>query len=83
MLNGKFLNCRPQTKFQESTVCTLVCDSVHRGKSLSREGLCLGRVSVQGGLCPGVSVWGISAMEKPLRYGGRAGGTHPTGTHSC
>ena len=35
-------------------------------------------VSVQGGsLSEGVSV-----QEDPL-YGGRAGGTHPTGMHSC
>ena len=38
-------------------------------------GLCPG-VSVQGGICPGVSV-----MDTPHRLG--AGGTHPTGMHSC
>ena len=48
---------RPQTKLREGNVSTPVCDSVHRGRSLSRG------VSVQwgslsnGGLCPmGVSV---------------------------
>ena len=52
-------------------------------------GLCLG-VSVQGGgglypvgLCP-VGFCPVGSLSwKPPLYGGRAGGTHPTGTHSC
>ena len=53
------------------------------GGSLSGEGLCLGRVSVQrgvsvqgslsGGLCPGVSVWGS------LSRGSLSGGLSPGG----
>ena len=44
-------------------------------------------VSVQRGLYPGgslsreVSVRGVSLRETPIRL--RAGGTHPTGMHSC
>ena len=70
------------TKLRQGNVFIPVCDSVHRG------GLCPGRVSVQGGLCPGgVSVWGVSLSggclsgRPPVRL--RAGGTYPTGMHSC
>ena len=43
---------RQKTKLREGNVFTPVCDSVHRGGSLSRG------VSVKGGLCPGFSVKG-------------------------
>ena len=61
---------RPQTKLWEGNVFTPVCDSVHGGGrgSLSRWGLFGGR--------------GGSLSGRPP-HGGRAGGTYPTGMHSC
>ena len=45
-----------------------------------------GGVSVQGGLCPGRvcprGLQGFLSRDTP-QYGGRVGGTHPTGMHSC
>ena len=42
-------------------------------------GLCPGGLSRWGGLCPGgLCLWGSLSQ-----YGGRAGGAHPTGMHSC
>ena len=51
------------------------------GGSLSR-GLCSGGL-YPGGLCPrgSLSRRGLCHGETP--YGGRTGGTHPTGMHSC
>ena len=40
-------------------------------------------VSVQEGLCPGVLCLGGLYHGEPPNYGGRAGGMHPTGMHSC
>ena len=110
---------RLQTKLREGNVFTPVCDSVHRRVSV-QGGICPGvRVSVQrwgslsrgGGLCPGggslsrggVSVqgWGLcpgglflggslsgglclgGLCHRTPPYCGRAGGTNPTGMHSC
>ena len=97
----------PATKLRQGNIFISVCDSVHGGGgvsvqgvsvwgplsrgSLSREGLCPGGLSVQGGLCLGatvqwglclgVSVQGVSVRETtPVRL--RVGGTHPSGMHS-
>ena len=43
-----------------------------------REGVCLGD------LHPGGSAWGgVCIQGDTTGYGQRAGGTHPTGMHSC
>ena len=70
-----FTSCK--RSLGQGNVFTPVCHSVHR------EALC------PGGLCPGVSVQGGSRSvrgdtpdrDPPVRS--RAGGTHPTGIHSC
>ena len=41
-----------------------------------------GRGLCPGGLCPGGSLSRGSLLQRPPRYGGRVGGTHPTGMHS-
>ena len=58
---------RPQTKLREGNVFTGVCDSLHRGGCL-----------VLGGSGPGGCL-----VETPPRTATAAGGTHPTGMHSC
>ena len=71
----------PTTKLRQGNVFTPVCDSVHRGVSLSRgvsvsvQGFSIQGVSVQGGLCQ---------VDPPLPYSYiHAGGIHHTGMHSC
>ena len=62
---------RPQTKFGEGNVFTPVCHSVHRW-------VCVQGAPARGSICPG----GVSVRETPpTRY--IAGGTQPTGIHSC
>ena len=70
---------RPQTKLREGNVFTGVCDSVHRG------GRCLvpGGVWSRGVPGPGGSGPGGCLVETPPRTATAAGGTHPTGMHSC
>ena len=63
-----FVNYRPQTKLRERNLFTPVCDSVKF----------TGGVLVRGRLCSGESL-----SRRAPRYSGRAGGTHPTGMHSC
>ena len=53
---------RPQTKLREGNVFTPVCDPVHTGG-----------VSVQGGLCSGVSVWGLYPGGSLSRGGSLSG----------
>ena len=88
----------PQTKLREGNVFTGVCDSVHRGVCLL-PGACLlpeggsgprrgcllwgGGAWSQGGW--GQVVWsrGVPGVETPPTTATAAGGTHPTGMHSC
>ena len=62
----------------QGNIFTPVCHSVHRG-DLVREGGCL----VQGVPAPGVSGPRGGAWWRPPRTATAAGGTHPTGMHSC
>ena len=78
---------RPQTKLREGYVFTRVCDSVHRG-------VCVYHPQAD---TPGqtpLPPWAdtprpVHAGIHPLpaqcmpEYGKQAGGTHPTGMHSC
>ena len=67
----------PQMKLREGNVFTPVCDSVHRGM-----------VCIPAGV---VSAWGWppgtpghpSPGQTPPETATEAGGTHPTGMHSC
>ena len=73
---------RPQTKFAKVMFSQMsVCPQggLCPGEVSVQGGLCWERVLCLGGLCPrGVSGWVF------VRGGGlRAGGTHPTGMHSC
>ena len=71
---------RPLTKFREGYVFTGVCDSVHRGGGAWSRGAGL----VPGGTCSGVVPSpGGGAWWRPPRMATAAGGTHPTGMHSC
>ena len=83
------------TKLGQGYIFTGVCHSVNRGVSAPR-GSALGGVSAPGGSATrGVSapggVWsrgkwsapGGCLMETPPRTATAAGGTHPTGMHSC
>ena len=83
----------PATKSGQGYIFTGVCDSVHRGGCLLLEGLLRG-VCSQGVPALGVCSWGVSAPRGCLLPGGgawwrppgtanTAGGTHPTGMHSC
>ena len=70
---------RPQTKLREGNVFTGIYDSVHRGSLVPG-------VSGLGGTCSG----GGYLLRGSLVPGGdarwrwyAAGGTHPTGLHSC
>ena len=64
----------PATKLGQGYIFTGVCDSVHRG------GGCL----VRGVSGPGGGVWsgGVPGGDPP-GTATAAGGTHPTGMHSC
>ena len=58
--------------------------SLSMGVSFQR-GICpagggLSRGYLSNGLCPGES---LSGIPRTVKYGKRAGGTHPTGIHSC
>ena len=91
----KSCNYRPQTKFAKVMFSQGL--SVHREESLSGGGVfvqwsfCPGGVSVHPcrrlGLCPsvqeGLCWWGGLCQEDPPPVRLRAGGTHPTGMHSC
>ena len=77
---------RPQNKVCEGYVFTRVCHSVHGG------GLLPWGVPVPGGLLPGgCLLWGVPApggsaprgVWRPPMKATAAGGTHPTGMHSC
>ena len=79
------MSLTPATKLRQGNVFTPVCHSV-QGGSLSRVSLCPGGslsrwgVSFQmGGLCPGGSL----RENPPPPIWQQAGGTHPTGMHSC
>ena len=72
------IHYRPQTKLREGNVCTGVCDSVHRGGVSAPSW-----VPGPGGSLPGgVSGPGGCLVETPWTATA-AGGTHPTGMHSC
>ena len=65
---------RPQTKFGARRIFAPVCHSVHKG----------------GGTWAGTPPWQVHpraghppGQVHPLGYGQQAGGTHPTGMHSC
>ena len=86
-----FFLYRPQTKLQEGYVFTGVCDSVHRGGACSWGVSGPVGVSAPGGLA-GSGPWGRDACSRegqgvawwrPPRKATAAGGTHPTGMHSC
>ena len=61
----------PTTKFGQGYIFTGVCDSVHGGSVLR------GVPVPVGGLVPGGAWW------RPPGAASAAGGTHPTGMHSC
>ena len=79
----------PATKLGQGYIFTGVCDSVHRGLSAPGGVSTPGEVSAPGGSAPGGSAGGggVSALGgawwKPPRTATAAGGTHPTGMHSC
>ena len=80
---------RPQTKFGQGNIFAPVCHSVHRGvpgpKGVSATGgVCSwgGLVPGGGGLLPGGSGPGVPGGDPP-GTATAAGGTHPTGMHSC
>ena len=76
----------PATKLGQGYIFTGVCDSVHRGGVCSQGGLLLG-VPGPGGVCSrGYLLLGGSApggWRSPPGTATAAGGTHPTGMHSC
>ena len=88
---------RPQTKLREGNVFTGVCDPVHGGGGVrapgsawSREGLLQGGCLFQGvpALGGGLLLGGCllregCLVETPPPMATAAGGTHPTGMHSC
>ena len=89
---GSTRDYRPQTKFGARSY-VYRCVSVHRGDAwsggcllpggvCSRRGLLLG-VCSQGGclLLGGTWSWGVPGGDPPTATA--AGGTHPTGMHSC
>ena len=68
----------------QGNVFTLVCHSVHGG------GLPPGGLHLRGVCLQGVCIWGVCIQgvgqtppSHTMGYGQRAGGTHPTGMHSC
>ena len=66
----------PATKLRQGYVFTRVCDSVHGG-------VCSGGCLVRGGSAPR-AVPGLGGfVESPPVTATAAGGTHPTGMHSC
>ena len=69
----------PATKLGQGYIFTGVCDSVpRRGGGLVRGGAWTGGVPGRGGLLRGVTWWRL-----PPGTATAAGGTHPTGMHSC
>ena len=73
---------RPQTKFAKVTLHLSVSHSVHREGCLHPGGLHQGgSASGGGGVCM------QKGLGRPpsdsMGHGQRAGGTHPTGMHSC
>ena len=82
-------NYHPQTKFGAP-----VCHSVHRGEYLgryiARAGTPLGMYSPRAGTPPWAATplgsytpGQLHPQQCMLGYGQQAGGTHPTGMHSC
>ena len=66
----------PPTKLQDGNVFAPVCHSVRGGCMMS---LPFGGVCLLGGLLPKSGDWRLSTGG----MGTKAGGTHPTGMHSC
>ena len=78
MCFNKLLLLPPATKLGQGYIFTGVCDSVHRGGGLLRGCLLQGVCSQgEGGL-----VQGVPGGDHP-GTATAAGGTHPTGMHSC
>ena len=81
----------PATKLGQGYIFTGVCDSVHRGGVCSRGVVCSRRVSAPGCLLRGFWSRGclVGGCLLPGGYlvspgtAAAAGGTHPTGMHSC
>ena len=76
-------HCHPQTKLLEGNVSTPVCDSVHRGwGGMHDQGGMHGRGHAFQGVCVagGHARWGACVAGE---MDTKAGGTHPTGMHSC
>ena len=75
---------RLQTKLREGNVFTSVCDSVHGGGACLVSGVCSGGSLLGGGVpAPGGSAPGGADWWRPPPTATAAGGTHPTGMHSC
>ena len=82
------LSLPPATKFGQGYIFTGVCHSAKGGGCLLPEGACSqGGVSAPGGcLLPGgvPAPGGVPGGDPPPpRTATAAGGTHPTGMHSC
>ena len=78
---------RPQTKLREGNVFTPVCDSVHRGGCVSQHAMGVGfPACITGRMTGGCLHQGVLCrppQSDTTGYGQRAGGTHPSGMHSC
>ena len=73
----------PATKLGQGYIFTGMCDSVHRGGVWSRGGVPGPGVCVHGPWGGGVpGPWG-GGWWRPPKTATAAGGTHPTGMHSC
>ena len=72
-------NYRPQTKLWEGSVFTPVCDSAHDG-CVSQHAMGMWCVCPPPPWADAPTSW---ADTSPHKTATEAGGTHPTGMHSC
>ena len=77
------ISLSPATKLGQGYIFTGMCDSVHRG-CLVPGGVCSrGECLVPGGCLAPEGVPGPGTGGDPPETATAAGGTHPTGMHSC